>query len=78
MNAKVDVASVRSDEALKSLTAALQEHIIDGPKGYYQYSETLVPDVWFDAARLVAMLQSADIKVAIAAHMSKQKPDFAD
>nr|WP_174861948.1 crotonase/enoyl-CoA hydratase family protein [Stutzerimonas stutzeri] len=25
-----------------------------------------------------AMLQSADIKVAIAAHMSKQKPDFAD
>ncbi|MGE4404616.1 crotonase/enoyl-CoA hydratase family protein [Pseudomonas sp.] len=25
-----------------------------------------------------AMLQSADLKVAIAAHMSKQKPDFAD
>ena len=25
-----------------------------------------------------AMLQSADLKVAMAAHMSKQKPDFAD
>ena len=25
-----------------------------------------------------AMLQSADLKVALAAHMSKQKPDFAD
>ena len=25
-----------------------------------------------------AMLQSADLKVAMAAHMTKQKPDFAD
>jgi enoyl-CoA hydratase len=25
-----------------------------------------------------SMLQSADLKVAMAAHMSKQKPDFAD
>ncbi|MCY1513759.1 hypothetical protein D9M68_482730 [compost metagenome] len=25
-----------------------------------------------------AMLQSADLRVAMAAHMSKQKPEFAD
>jgi hypothetical protein len=33
---------------LKVLADSLRPHVIPGPRKYYSWGETLVPDVWFD------------------------------
>ena len=36
----------------QELTGSLTPHIIPGPRKYYQWGETLVPDVWFEPVKV--------------------------
>ena len=68
------VGAVAADIAAKSPVA------IRGTKEMIRYMRDHRVDdgLEYIATWNAAMLQSADLKVAMAAHMSKQKPDFAD
>ena len=49
-----------SDEDLQSLSASLNEHKIDNKSSQYVVSDTLEPDVWFDAVQ-VWEIKAADL-----------------
>ena len=68
------VFSLAADIAAKSPVA------IRGTKEMIRYMRDHRVDdgLEYIATWNAAMLQSADLKVAMTAHMSKQKPDFAD
>ena len=40
------------DDDLETQYNLFQEHIIDKPKPYYRYDQSLEPDVWFDATKV--------------------------
>ncbi|MGA6097207.1 crotonase/enoyl-CoA hydratase family protein [Stutzerimonas marianensis] len=67
-------------QALASEIAAKSPIAIRGTKQMIRYMRDHRVDdgLEYIATWNAAMLQSADLKVAMAAHMSKQKPDFAD
>jgi DNA ligase-1 len=59
-----------SDEALESLSNSLKDTVIDAPRGYYKYGESVAPDVWF-AASQVWEVKAADLSISpthMAAH----------
>ena len=37
-----------SEEALETLSAALREHALDGPRSYFRVGDSLKPDVWLE------------------------------
>ncbi len=57
-----------SEELLKDLSESLKESVIPEAKRYYRYSDSLTPDVWFDA-RAVWEVKAADISIS-PAHMA--------
>ncbi|MGK9063917.1 crotonase/enoyl-CoA hydratase family protein [Stutzerimonas chloritidismutans] len=67
-------------QALAADIAAKSPIAIRGTKQMIRYMRDHRVDdgLEYIATWNAAMLQSADLKVAMAAHMSKQKPDFAD
>jgi hypothetical protein len=48
-------------QVLQQLADCMTPHIIDKPKKYYTWGETLVPDVWFDAVK-VCLLVCVDLQ----------------
>jgi DNA ligase-1 len=52
-----------SEEQLRELAAGFAPSLIPGPKPYYRVPETLVPDVWFDAAQ-VWEVKAADLSIS--------------
>ncbi len=52
-----------SEEQLKELADLLRPSVIPAPKPYYQYSDGLVPDVWFDAVA-VWEVKAADLSIS--------------
>ncbi|KDD76347.1 ATP dependent DNA ligase, partial [Helicosporidium sp. ATCC 50920] len=52
-----------SEELLKQLAESLQTHVIDQPRRYYNYGETLVPDVWFEP-HSVWEVKAADLSIS--------------
>ena len=73
-------ALMRAVDALAADIAAKSPVAIRGTKEMIRYMRDHRVDdgLEYIATWNAAMLQSADLKVAMAAHMSKQKPDFAD
>lgn len=57
-----------SEELLKDLSESLKESVIPEAKRYYRFSDSLTPDVWFDA-RAVWEVKAADISIS-PAHMA--------
>ena len=51
------------DEDLEKHHSSLQQHVISNPKPYYNWNETLVPDVWFDAVQ-VWEVKCADLSIS--------------
>lgn len=51
------------DEDLEAHTNFLKQHVIEKPKSYYDYSETLKPDVWFEAVQ-VWEIKCADLSLS--------------
>eukprot|EP00195_Chlamydomonas_chlamydogama_P015251 CAMPEP_0202891666 /NCGR_PEP_ID=MMETSP1392-20130828/1671_1 /ASSEMBLY_ACC=CAM_ASM_000868 /TAXON_ID=225041 /ORGANISM="Chlamydomonas chlamydogama, Strain SAG 11-48b" /LENGTH=944 /DNA_ID=CAMNT_0049575491 /DNA_START=248 /DNA_END=3082 /DNA_ORIENTATION=+ len=52
-----------SEEQLAELAESMTPHIISGPRKYYSWGETLVPDVWFDAVK-VWEVKAADLSIS--------------
>ncbi|KAK9808214.1 hypothetical protein WJX73_009727 [Symbiochloris irregularis] len=52
-----------SEELLKTLHGQLNEHVIDAPRTYYRWGESLVPEVWFDA-QVVWEVKAADLSIS--------------
>ncbi|CAB3229246.1 unnamed protein product [Arctia plantaginis] len=52
-----------SDEDLATLTATLNEHIIDAPRSYYRYDASHAPDAWV-SARCVWEVRCADLSLS--------------
>jgi DNA ligase-1 len=52
-----------SDEDLKTTTAFFKEHLLEGPRPYYSYPETMKPDVWFDTKQVWEVL-CADLSLS--------------
>lgn len=57
------VATGFSEADLDAATKALQPHVIEAPRVYYQYSKQILPDVWFDPA-LVWEILCADLSLS--------------
>lgn len=57
-----------SEELLKDLSGSLKESVIPEAKRYYRFSDSLTPDVWFDA-KAVWEVKAADISIS-PAHMA--------
>lgn len=51
------------DEDLETHTNFLKNHVIDKPKSYYNFDETLKPDVWFEAVQ-VWEIKCADLSLS--------------
>ncbi|XP_041972033.1 DNA ligase 1 [Aricia agestis] len=56
-----------TDDDLKTLSATLDQHIIDEPKNYYRYDNSHAPDAWFSAAA-VWEVRCADLSLSPAHH----------
>lgn len=52
-----------SDENLKSLAESLRECVIEEPRSYYKFGESLKPDVWFEPKQ-VWEVKAADLSVS--------------
>ncbi|GMH35511.1 hypothetical protein BSKO_03379 [Bryopsis sp. KO-2023] len=52
-----------SDEILVQLATEMNGHLIDTPKQYYRYSDTLVPEVWFEP-KVVWEVKAADLSIS--------------
>jgi len=52
-----------TDEDLETHTKFLKEHVIDKPKPYYVYDDTLEPDVWFEPVQVWEM-KCADLSLS--------------
>eukprot|EP00198_Chlamydomonas_reinhardtii_P013554 XP_001702891.1 DNA ligase [Chlamydomonas reinhardtii] len=52
-----------SEEQLSQLAEAMRPHTIPQPRHYYTWDESLVPDVWFDAA-VVWEVKAADLSIS--------------
>ena len=48
----LQVSTGLKDDDLETQYNLFQEHIIEKPKPYYRYDQSLEPDVWFDAAKV--------------------------
>ena len=48
----LQVSTGLKDDDLETQYNLFQEHIIQKPKPYYCYDQSLEPDVWFDAAKV--------------------------
>lgn len=51
------------DEDLENHTNSLKQHIIERPKSYYVYDDSLKPDVWFEPAQ-VWEIKCADLSLS--------------
>lgn len=51
------------DEDLENHTKFLKEHVIDKPKSYYVYDDSLKPDVWFESVQ-VWEIKCADLSLS--------------
>ncbi|XP_061339911.1 DNA ligase 1-like [Gastrolobium bilobum] len=52
-----------SDEVLEERSASLRSKLIPKPKTYYRFSETINPDVWFEASE-VWEVKAADLTIS--------------
>jgi DNA ligase-1 len=52
------VSTGLKDEDFETQHNLFQEHIIDNPKPYYRYDQSLEPDVWFDAVKVRELFYS--------------------
>lgn len=52
-----------SEELLKDLASHMGQNVIHAPKGYFNYPETLVPDVWFEP-NAVWEVKAADLSIS--------------
>ncbi|XP_022119718.2 DNA ligase 1 [Pieris rapae] len=52
-----------SDEDLRTFSETLKAHVIDAPKSYYSYENSMNPDVWFEAA-CVWEVRCADLSLS--------------
>ena len=52
-----------SDEDLNALNAKMKATVIDMPRSYFKYGESVKPDVWFDP-KFVWEVKAADLSVS--------------
>eukprot|EP00794_Sanderia_malayensis_P009119 gene9120-10092_t len=52
-----------SDEQLANHYTFLQQHVIDKPRSYYRYGDSVCPDHWFDAVQ-VWEVRAADLSIS--------------
>eukprot|EP00890_Picochlorum_soloecismus_P002104 jgi/Picsp_1/2895/NSC_01120-R1_dna ligase len=52
-----------SEELLKDLSSSMGRNVMQAPKGYFNYPETLVPDVWFEP-NAVWEVKAADLSIS--------------
>jgi DNA ligase-1 len=52
-----------SDEILARLSKELNEYLLDGPKSYYEYGDSVKADVWVDACQ-VWEIRAADLTLS--------------
>lgn len=45
-----------NDEYLAKHHEFFQQHVIDKPRSYYRYGDSVTPDVWFDAVQVLEPL----------------------
>ncbi len=47
-----------SDEQLVKHHQFLQQHVIDKPRSYYRYGDSVEPDHWFDAVQVIDLFRA--------------------